>query len=348
MPLWESWLLFAISGFAVWAAGGRLSLATDVLTCRYDLGQDLGGLVFLAITTNLPEIAIIVAAAVRGNIDLATGNILGGIAVQTVVLVVLDALAVPDVPLTHQAASLGLVLEGTLVVAVLSVALMGTRMSPSLLIGGLTPAGIAILALWLAGLVLVDRSRDSLPWQDSGTPVDAQPRTGWSARRRTRQLERLEPHLGRTWFVLAAAAVVTLLAGVGLEVTGSAIAHDLGWRGAVFGATVLAAVTALPEISTGIASLELGDYRIAVSDIFGGNAFLPVLFPLGTIVSGRAVLPHAGGVDQYLAALGILLTSVYIVGLIFRPQRQFLRLGPDSIVVLVLYVFGVLGLLFLK
>jgi cation:H+ antiporter len=40
----------------------------------------------------------------------------------------------------------------------------------------------------------------------------------------------------------------------------------------------------------------------------------------------------------------MLLTTVYLWGLIFRPARQYLRLGPDSIVVLVAYAIGVAGL----
>ena len=46
----------------------------------------------------------------------------------------------------------------------------------------------------------------------------------------------------------------------------------------------------------------------------------------------------------YLASLGVLLTAVYIYGLIFRPKRQFFDLGIDSIVVLVLYIVGIVGL----
>jgi len=81
-----------------------------------------------------------------------------------------------------------------------------------------------------------------------------------------------------------------------------------------------------------------------VSDIFGGNAFLPVLFLLATLLSGKAVLPHAHNTDIYLTALGVLLTIVYVVGLVFRPQRRRARMGVDSIVVLVLYALGVAGL----
>jgi cation:H+ antiporter len=35
-----------------------------------------------------------------------------------------------------------------------------------------------------------------------------------------------------------------------------------------------------------------------------------------------------------------------MAGLLFRPRREFARLGMDSIAVLVLYVVGVAGLVF--
>ena len=123
-----------------------------------------------------------------------------------------------------------------------------------------------------------------------------------------------------------------------LERTGERIATHVGLSGVVFGATILAAATALPELSTGIRSVRLGDYQLAVSDIFGGNAFLPVLFLVASLLSGSAVLPQAQPTDVYLTALAIVLTVVYAWGLIMRPQRQVLRMGIASLVVLVLYV----------
>jgi cation:H+ antiporter len=80
-----------------------------VLDSRLHLGSAFGGLIVLAVATNLPEVAITVSAAISGNLDVAVGNILGGIALQTVVLVVLDVFGKRGMgvkPLTFRAASL--------------------------------------------------------------------------------------------------------------------------------------------------------------------------------------------------------------------------------------------------
>ncbi|MFC9930047.1 hypothetical protein [Streptomyces sp. NPDC127190] len=70
----------------------------------------------LAIATNLSEIAITVSAAMAGQLVVAVGNLLGGIAIQTIAPAVLDAARVrPRAPLTRLAASLQLVLEEAMV-----------------------------------------------------------------------------------------------------------------------------------------------------------------------------------------------------------------------------------------
>ena len=110
----------------------------------------------------------------------------------------------------------------------------------------------------------------------------------------------------------------------------------------------LAAATALPDVSTGLASVRLGDYQLAVTDIFGGNAFLPTLFLLASVLAGSAVLPAASRSDVFLTALGGLLTVVYMIGLIFRPRRLIGPLGIDSGVVVALYALGIVGLVFVN
>jgi cation:H+ antiporter len=336
-------LVFAAAGAVVWVAGVYVSKATDVLSSRFGLGEALGGLILLAIVTNLPEIAITTSGAMGNQLGLATGNILGGIAIQTVVLVIFDVFGLgKSAALTFRAASLDLVLEGVLVIAILALAVMGHQMPGWLIWHGITPDGLIILVVWIAGIFLIGKARGNLPWQSHGdAPGGQRHRT---ARQKEEKAAAKKSSTTQAMIIFIIAAAATLVAGVVLQQSSESIAKRLGMSSVVFGATILAAVTALPEVSTGLAAVKLGDYKLAVSDIFGGNAFLPVLFLLATLVSGKAVLPQAQKSDLYLTGLGILLTAVYIYGLIFRPRRQIARMGIDSIIVLILYVVGIAGL----
>lgn len=346
LPLLLLLLIFVAAAAAIWVAGTQLSNQTDVLSTRLQLGSALGGLLLLAVATNLPEIAIVASASLSGNVGVAVGNILGGIAIQTVVLVALDAFGVRGrQPLTYRAASLVLVLEAALVVAVLGVVVAGSQLPADLIAFRLTPAPVLIAILWVVGLLLLKRAGTSLPWHESGeAPDNQEPPRGHRRTQTEKQATAKGTSTGRSAAIFGAAALVTLLAGVVLERSGDAIAGHIGLSGVLFGATILAAATSLPELSTGLTSVKNGDYQLAMSDIFGGNAFLPVLFLMATLLSGKAVLPQAQSTDIYLTAVAVLLTLVYAAGLLFRPQRRIARMGIDSLVVLVLYLIGVAGL----
>lgn len=339
--------IFLGAAAIIWIAGVKLADTTDILSRRLGLGEALGGVILLAIATNLPEIAIVVSAAMAGNVGVAVGNILGGIAIQTLVLVAMDAFGMKEkVPLTYKAASLTLVIEGLLVIAVLIVAVMGTQLPGSATYLRVGPDALIILILWVIGVWLVGRANAGLPWHDqTGSAPGAQSSPkGHSEIKKEAAATKRGSSTAAVAAVFGIAAVATLVSGVVLERAGDVIAGHIGMSGVLFGATVLAAATSLPELSTGITSTKAGDYQLAISDIFGGNAFLPVLFLLATVISGKAVLPQAGHADIYLAGLGILLTSVYLAGLVFRPKRLILGMGVDSVAVLILYALGTAGL----
>jgi cation:H+ antiporter len=232
-----------------------------------------------------------------------------------------------------------------LVVAVLGVVVAGSQLPSSLKVWRLAPASVLIAVLWVVGLLLLKRAGTSLPWHESGEAPDNQGEPRGHSQCKTEQAATKNGvSTARSAIIFGISALVTLVAGVVLERSGDSIASHIGLSGVLFGATVLAAATSLPEVSTGLTSVRNGDYQLAISDIFGGNAFLPVLFLLATLLSGQTVLPRAQDTDIYLTAVGALLTLVYVAGLIFRPQRRIARMGVDSLVVLLLYLLSVGGL----
>ena len=332
--------VFAAAAAATWAAGAVLSRTTDALDVRLRLGEELGGLVLLAITGSLPEIAITASAALSGHLDLAVGNLIGGVAIQTLVLVVLDAASGRERPLSFLVGSLVPVVEALIVVVVLATALAGAALSPSTNVLGASPASIAVVVLWVGGVWVVNRVRLHPSWEAHAP--ESRP-----GRRHARQDHpaRAHPYAAAATGAVAArfagAAAVTLGAGVALQDAGSLLAGRMGLQGAVFGATFLAAATALPEVSSGIAAVRLGDLQLAVGDILGGNSFQLTLFLLADLLAGTPVVVAAHHSDVWLGGLGLLMTGIAATAVIARPRRTFLRLGVDSLALAAVYAAGI-------
>jgi cation:H+ antiporter len=335
-------LFFAVAVVVTWVAGIWLSKSTDAIDRRYDLGDALGGTVLLAVAGSLPELAITVSAASSGHLDLAAGNLIGGIAIQTIVIVLLDAAASRTEALTFLVGSLIPVLEGLLVVGVVAETNMGALLPEHVRIGPVSPASIAIVVTWLAGIYTLKRVRQAHRWE-----VVAPGAKPGRTRHQRRHPEGVPPPTGsarKVITIFVVASLATLAAGVVLEVAGNTLADRAGINGVIFGATVLAFATALPEVSSGLAAVKIGDHQLAIADIFGGNAFQVALFLVADLVAGKPVLPYAGDLNAWLAGLGIVLTSIYCWGVVVRREGVTLRLGLDSIIVLVFFALGIAGL----
>jgi cation:H+ antiporter len=339
-------LIFLAGSGATWFAGIGLSKTTDALDARFGLGDEIGGLILLALAGSLPELAITVSAAAQGNLPLAAGNLIGGIAMQTMVLLLCDFAVGPSRPLTYLVGRLTPVLEGLLVIIVVAGVEMGALLKPSTAIAGrVSPASLGIVVVWVVGIYVINAASKDPRWQVE--MPGARP-----GRRRRERAKPEQPHpfadRSSAWVaaIFGLACLVTLGAGVALEESGNELANRLGINGVIFGATVLAGATALPEISSGIAAVKLGDHALAMGDIFGGNAFQVCLFLVADLVAGKPVLPSAGNLNAWLAALGVALTAVYGFGVIGRPMHTRFRLGPDSLLALALFGLGVAGLFF--
>jgi len=338
--------IFIVGAAATWIAGVFLSDTTDVVDDRFGLGEALGGLILLGIAGTLPEIAITVSAALAGHLGLATGNLLGGIAMQTLVLVLLDATSRSETPLTSLSLVLEPIIEAIFVIILVTMALLGPLLPTSVAIGPVSPISLLIVITWLFGLLVLNRLRSSERWTAVSAQVDAQmvaPSPG--------PVEGVRPNRFKgaqtptVLLVFGAASLVTLVSGVILEQSGNALANDWGINGVIFGATVLAVVTALPEISTGIRAVRLGQVGLAMGDIFGGNQVQMTLFLVADLLAGKPVLQSVNASSSWLGGIGVVVTGLFAGGLVLRPPKKFVGVGPDSWLVMLMYVIGLAGLL---
>jgi len=332
--------VFVFSTAAIWIAGMKIISAIDAITLHFSLGEAFGGMVFLAVVTNLPEIAITAVAAYHHDYDLAVSNLLGGIAIQTVVLVLIDFFGVGrKAPLTLKGHSKVLVLEGVSLIFILTIVMMAKQFSPNLIYLRSTPFEWLILLIWLGSIYLISKFGERIK-KEENIVTDA-------SHHLRHPKAKFKGTIQLAIIVFVICALVTLVSGWALEITSDVLSKRFGMSGVLFGGTILALCTSLPEISTGIASAKIREYQMAVSDIFGGNAFLPVLFLMASVIGGDAILPSLQPSDMYLTGLGILLTGIYLIGMVVHSKKQFFRLGVDSIIVLIVYLIGLIGLIYL-
>lgn len=131
--------IFACGAIATWIAGIYLSLTTDALDFRWKLGDAIGGMILLSVSGSLPEMAITMSAAAEHNLPLAAGNLIGGIAMQTMVLAICDMFVKGKKPLSYLVGSLMPVLEASLVMAIVAIVFMGSMLPKSIAIFGVSP-----------------------------------------------------------------------------------------------------------------------------------------------------------------------------------------------------------------
>jgi len=336
--------IFSGGAAATWIAGLYLSRTTDALDFRWKLGDALGGMILLSVSGSLPEVAITVSAAAQHNLPLAAGNLIGGIALQTMVLVICDLFVKGEKPLSYLVGNLMPVLEASIVIAIVAVVFMGAMLPPSVAVFGVSPASMVIVVVWLLGIAMLNKVRNDPAWEitmhgsKSGRPhrriphpTVRHPYEEWSTT--------------RIFLLFLIGSIATLAAGVALAQSSAVLADRFHINGIVFGATLLAAASALPEISSGVAAVRLGDHQLVMSDVFGGNAFQICLFVVADIIAGTPALPQSGIENGWLAAAGILLTTLYASSIIIRPTKRYLRMGLDSLIAILAFIIAIVGLM---
>lgn len=147
--------------------------------------------------------------------------------------------------------------------------------------------------------------------------------------------------LSRLGFLSLIAAIGILIGGFFVANTGDVIATKTGIGSSFMGFFFVALTTSLPEVSTTITAVKLKRYRMAFSNIFGTNLLnVGLLLVADIFYFNGPALQEVGSFAAVGALLGILLTSIYQIGLTIKFKKSFLRLGFDSILVVLFYIIG--------
>jgi cation:H+ antiporter len=332
LPLWQNLAIIVAGGAVVWIAGTRLSNYADQIAKRTRLTDAITGLLLLGFATSLPEVATTLTASLGGNAQLATSNLLGGVAMQTTVLAIADAVAVRGA-LTYFAPKPVLLMQAVVLILLLALVCAAAAAGTGLSIAGVGLGSMLLIVVYVLGVFITERFERRQAWE-AVNPPDKPVRTEAHA-----SYDRFTHR--RLYLSFAAASLLILVSGWAVTKASEAVAEQTGVGATFIGATLLAITTSLPELSTTIQAVRLGAYAMAISNVFGSNCIdTAMLFVADIGYRQGPILAETTASTTFTAGLAIVVTCIYLWGLLERENRSIGRLGWDSMAVVLVYLSG--------
>ena len=269
-------LLLFVGGLLALVLGASLLVrGASKLALSFGISPLVVGLTVVAFGTSAPEVAVSVGAALKGQTDIAIGNVVGSNIFNVLFILGISALIVPlvvNVQLIRQ--EVPIMIGASLLL--LALGLDGTL---SFWDGAVL---FALLVAYTAFLVIQSR-KETKAAQDEYAQEN-------------------KPAEAGAWDSKLPAQVALIVAGLAALVFGSewlvsasvAFAKSIGVSDLIIGLTIVAAGTSMPEVATSITAAIKGERDIAVGNVVGSNTF-NILGCLGVsgLVSGDLGLAMA-------------------------------------------------------
>lgn len=289
---------------------------------KFNIPNLVIGLTVVSFGTSFPELMVNLLAGIKGQSDLAIGNVIGSNIVNILLVIGVSALIRPIAVQNNT-------VKFEIPFSILAMAVLFIAANDQLIDGTVKSVlsrsdGLIFLAFFLIFMYYTFIvSKEGETTQDSGHQV------------KERSM------LVSVLFVLI--GIVGLYFGGNLIVENATeIAMNLGISQAVIGILVIALGTSLPELATSAVAAYKGNADMAVGNIVGSNIF-NVFFVLGVSVTIQPIAFNpALNVDMGVAMLASILLFVFIFT---RKGRQIDRV--EASILLLLY-FIYVGWLLLK
>lgn len=328
MPFWGLIAALAVLAAVIVAAGTKLAALADKIADATGWGEATVGAVLLGGSTSLAGIVASVSAAATGHPTMAISNAIGGIAVQTAFLAIAD-MFYPRTNLEHAAASTTNLFQASLLIALLTLPLLGAALPDTMVVGWVSPVSVVLVLGYALGVRAAGEVRLSPMWR---------PRSTDDMQSDEEKVEKPTTPTSRLLLLFSGLAATTAVVGYLLTATALEVGARTGMAETVIGGLITAVITSLPELVTSIAAVRRGALNLAVGGIIGGNAFDTLFLAFSDFAySGeRNFYAFFAQTHQLMTIITILMTAVLLMGLVARP-RSGGKIGWESTIVLVLY-----------
>lgn len=320
---------FLMSAGVIVVAGSFLTRFADKIGEETGLGRILAGSILLASATSLPELMVDINALRIDTPDLAVGDLFGSSLFNLLILATLDFSFPSSFRRTAFSSDfLHHSLAAVLSILLTAIAGLGILVHLNVEVFGIGPFTWALLVTYLFGLRLIffDRKIDT-------SIQDAAPSTPLLQLIQRKSLQRaLLGYITSSTFILLAAPYLIEAADQIAKISG--LGHTF------IGTTLVALSTSLPELVATLAAIRMGAPDLALGNIFGSNTFnMVLLIPLDLIYS-KPILSSVRTVHAITAFCVVAVTSVAVLGHLYRKKDRLRFAEPSSEVIVALIVLS--------
>lgn len=306
-----TWAQFVVCVLIIFFAGTKVAKYGDVIAEKTGLGGLWIGVALLALVTSLPELFTgISAVAFLKAPDLTVGDIFGSNALNLLVIALLD-IAWRQGPLLTAASPRHALTAGLslIIIAFPAACLFVSPLGSQLAIGWIGIYTPIIFILYLLMVRMVFKFEKS---RQPPSPSDAKPTLKYGG-----------ISMRRASLYYAVSAAVIIAAGTWLAFIGTELAEVTGWGQSFVGSLFVAFTTSLPEIVVSLSALRIGAVDLCVANMIGSNLLNIVIIGVDDLFYTEGPILAAVSPSHVFTALTvILMTGIFIAGLVSRPQHK--------------------------
>jgi len=333
--MFAAWTVFLVSAVVIVYAGTKLSRYGDQIADLTGLGGLWIGVVLMAGATSLPEVFTTVSASLLDAPDLAAGDLFGAGMTNMLTLGLIDLMHRQK--RVWQQAAFEHALSAGLAMFLTGLAAFFILLGQDIKHIGIGSGSALLLLFYILGMRIIFRQESVKRRQrEQEKVVEGQAREEVKGPSKRDGLKRAAIGFGFS-------ALGLLIAAPFLASSANQIAEQSGVSATFIGTSLVAITTSLPELVTAVAAVRLGAFDLAVGNLFGSNAFNMAAFFFVDVAHQSEPLFNAVSDAHALTALwGILMMSVALMGIIYRVEKRYLLIEPDSLAIILGYCLGLL------
>jgi cation:H+ antiporter len=287
----------------IWKGSALLESSSETLAAHYEMPPLVQGSIVLAVGSSFPELSTaVLATALHGEFELGVTADVGSALFNVLMIPALAGLCatenlVSTRDLIYKEAQFYLISIAVLLLVFSFAVIYNPVGTPSgTKLGTVTPS-LALLPLALYAVYVYFQYQDTVDHEPERPPGPV--------------------HLPTQFARLLGALLLILIGAEGLVQTAIGFGNLFGTPSFLWGITVVAAGTSVPDAFVSIRASRAGDGVTSVANVLGSNIFdLLVCIPAGALVAGSVTINYSVGAPM----MGVLAGATLIVLLVMRSQ----------------------------